>query len=263
MIAFVRSFKRRRILAALSPDQGGWRRLMGRVALFAGLTDAECLRLRQFAELFLHEKNLDLVGGVRLDEEQRLLLAALACLPILSLGMDAYDHWETLIVYPGKFTPGRSEVDEAGVVHPSQSRVGEAWPNGPVIVSWRDVERDLAGDWDYPMNVVIHEMCHQLDGRHGGFDGMPVLPSGLDPRDWIREFTAAFTALRQAVKHRHESFIDPYAGESPAEFFAVACESFFVAPECLAEGYPGVYALLTLYFRQDPLARLGRGSSKS
>ncbi|MBF0271507.1 MAG: zinc-dependent peptidase [Magnetococcales bacterium] len=246
----------------MSPDQGVWRRLMRRVALFAGLTDAEHMALRQLAELFLHEKNLDLVGGVRLEEDQRLLLAALACLPILSLGMDAYDHWETLIVYPGKFTPGRSEVDEAGVVHPSKSRVGEAWPNGPVIVSWRDVERDLAGDWEYPMNVVIHEMCHQLDGRTGGFDGVPPLPSGMDRRCWIREFTTAFTALRQAVGHQRESLIDPYAGESPAEFFAVACETFFVDPECLDAGYPEIYALLKLYFRQDPLARIGRGSAK-
>ncbi|MBF0628442.1 MAG: zinc-dependent peptidase [Magnetococcales bacterium] len=243
----------------MPPDSGVWRALLTRHELFAGLTDGQSLALRQLAELFLHEKNLEQVAGARLNESQRLLLAALACLPILELGLDAYDHWETVILYPGKFTPGQSEVDEVGVVHPPKPRVGEAWPHGPVILSWRDVERDLAGDWDYPMNVVIHEMCHQLDGHRGAFDGMPALPAGIDPALWIREFSAALVALRRAVDHHQESFLDPYAGESPAEFFAVAGETFFVAPELLKEGYPGVYQLLTQYFRQDPLARIDAG----
>ncbi|MBF0212403.1 MAG: zinc-dependent peptidase [Magnetococcales bacterium] len=242
----------------MSPDSEPWRRLMERYALFAGLNGGEQMALRRLAELFLHEKNLELVGGVRLEEKDRLLLAAQACLPLLELGPDPCDHWETMIVYPGTFIPGFTDTDEAGVVHPPKPRTGEAWPNGPVIVSWRDVERDLAGDWDYPMNVVIHEISHQLDGRSGGFDGMPPLPSGIDARLWIREFSTAFARLRQAVERQQESFLDPYAGESPAEFFAVACETFFVAPEWLAEGYPGIHELLKLYFRQDPLTRMGR-----
>jgi hypothetical protein len=48
--------------------------------------------------------------------------------------------------------------------------------------------------------------------------------------------------------------MDPYAATDPAEFFAVASESFFVTPAPIAAAYPEVYWLLSRYYRQDPLA---------
>jgi Mlc titration factor MtfA (ptsG expression regulator) len=54
-----------------------------------------------------------------------------------------------------------------------------------------------------------------------------------------------------------ELAIDPYAAESPGEFFAVGSEAFFETPELLSLAYPAVYEQLTLFYRQDPLARLG------
>ncbi|WP_420906095.1 zinc-dependent peptidase [Candidatus Magnetaquiglobus chichijimensis] len=254
-----RTFRRRRILSAMSSDSTTWQGILERYPLFAGLDASQQRTLRGLAEIFLHEKRLDLAQGARLDEKERLLLAAVACLPVLALGLDPYDTWQTLIVYPRTFVPRRSETDEAGVVHPIGPRVGEAWPHGPVLVSWRDLERDLAGEWDYAMNVVIHEMCHQLDHGNGGFDGMPALPSGIASSRWIRVFSEAFARLEEAEKRREETFLDPYALEAPAEFFAVACETFFVAPEDLKEGYPEVYELLKIYFRQDPWTRMNEG----
>ncbi|KAB0545774.1 zinc-dependent peptidase, partial [Pseudomonas argentinensis] len=50
--------------------------------------------------------------------------------------------------------------------------------------------------------------------------------------------------------------IDPYAAENPAEFFAVTSEYFFSAPDLLVNRYPQVYAQLSRFYRQDPLARL-------
>jgi len=51
--------------------------------------------------------------------------------------------------------------------------------------------------------------------------------------------------------------LDPYAAESPAEFFAVGSEAFFETPELLHPAYPRMYEQLRLFYRQDPLARLG------
>ena len=50
--------------------------------------------------------------------------------------------------------------------------------------------------------------------------------------------------------------IDPYAAESPGEFFAVVSEAFFETPEWLEPAYPAVYGQLRQFYRQDPLARL-------
>ncbi|MBF0417139.1 MAG: zinc-dependent peptidase [Magnetococcales bacterium] len=246
----------------MSPDLAPWRSILERYPLFAGLDASQQLTLRGLSEIFLHEKQLDLARGARLNARERLLLAAVACLPVLELGLDPYNAWQTVIVYPRTFVPRRSETDEAGVVHPLGPRVGEAWPHGPVLVSWRDLERDLAGDWDYGMNVVIHEMCHQLDHTNGGFDGMPKLPATITTSRWIRVFSEAFSTLEQAEKRGEETFLDPYALEAPAEFFAVACETFFVAPEDLKAGYPEVYELLKLYFRQDPWTRMHEGGRR-
>jgi len=49
--------------------------------------------------------------------------------------------------------------------------------------------------------------------------------------------------------------LDVYACESPAEFFAVASETFFEFPEMLSRHYPEVYHQLVLFYRQDPLSR--------
>jgi hypothetical protein len=44
--------------------------------------------------------------------------------------------------------------------------------------------------------------------------------------------------------------INPYAATSPAEFFAVASEYFFTAPDILKDCCPGVHRQLTLFYGQ-------------
>jgi MtfA peptidase len=58
------------------------------------------------------------------------------------------------------------------------------------------------------------------------------------------------------VDDGEETLIDPYATESPAEFFAVLTEYFFEAPDLLKQEYPAVYGLLSRFYRQDTLARM-------
>ena len=48
--------------------------------------------------------------------------------------------------------------------------------------------------------------------------------------------------------------MDPYAAEAPEEFFAVASESFFVAPQRLKKEHPGLYGVFSRFYRQDPAA---------
>ena len=244
-----------------------WRKLLAPWSLFGRLTADERERLRRLAGAFLEEKNLDPVGGLVLDHEMRWLLAAQACLPVLNLGLDWYDNWFSLILYPDLFVPAHHSVDDAGVVHPPLPHAGEAWPNGPVILSWADMMADLEeanGDrWGAggTMNVVIHELCHQLDVRSGGFDGMPPLHREMSGSEWIRDFSRAYETLRRQVERGAETALDSYALESPGEFFAVVGECFFVAPELLDAHARPIYRQLRLFFRQDPLSRPlgGRG----
>jgi Mlc titration factor MtfA (ptsG expression regulator) len=46
--------------------------------------------------------------------------------------------------------------------------------------------------------------------------------------------------------------MDPYAAESPDEFFAVASEYFWEKPSVLIRECPAVFDQLRLFFRKDP-----------
>mgnify|MGYP002064158200 CR=1 FL=1 len=135
-----------------------------------------------------------------------------------------------------------------------EARSGEAWERGPLILSWADADQGRNYDgW----NVIVHEAAHKLDALDGGTNGKPPLHANMRVEDWSRDFHAAYEDLERRVDAGLEPPIDDYALESPAEFFAVASEAFFEAPDLLEAAYPAVYHQLREFYRQDPLARLG------
>ncbi len=216
-------------------------------------------QLRTLAEDFLAEKEFSAAGGLELSDEICVAIAAQGYLPILKLGLKAYRDWVGIIVYPDEFVVRRRFEDETGIVHEYDDVLsGEAWEGGPLIVSWHDVK--MAGDG---YNVVIHEFAHKLDMLNGDADGMPALHSDLDASEWETIFFAAYDDFCARVDSGEETLIDPYASETPGEFFAVLSESFFEIPDVVAGEYPDLYDLLRRYYRQDPLARLTKAASAS
>lgn len=207
-------------------------------------------RLREQALIFLHEKDMLAAGGLTLTDAMRVRIAALACLPILELGLDYYDDVRSIIVYPDEFVvPDREVVDEAGVVHVGDDVLsGESWEQGPVVLAWKDVEASGRGEG---YNVVVHEFAHKLDLLDGAFDGMPPLHREMRAADWISAFQSAYDDLLARLKRREETWIDPYAAEEPAEFFAVCAELFFDTPADFRDEYPALYRQLRAFFRQD------------
>jgi hypothetical protein len=132
---------------------------------------------------------------------------------------------------------------------------GEAMLRGPVILSWPDVA--ASADWESAgMNLVIHEFAHKLDMRNGVANGCPPLPAEMPAQVWKKTMLGAYEHFQMRVDRGDRTAIDPYAAESPAEFFAVLSEAFFELPDVVQQEYPGVYEQLSLFYRQDPLARL-------
>jgi Mlc titration factor MtfA (ptsG expression regulator) len=153
--------------------------------------------------------------------------------------------WFTGIVYG----------DEVGGLHRLHGPLaGEAMPRGPVVLSWPDVE--ASADWSTAgMNLVIHEFAHKLDMRSGEANGCPPLPAEMPPRSWQKAMNAAFEHFRGRIEKGEETAIDPYAAESPAEFFAVLSEVFFADPTLLLHEYPKIYELFSWFYKQDPASR--------
>ena len=222
-------------------------------ALLARYGAPDRSRLRALTARFLGTKSIEPVQGLALDAPSRTALAALACIPVLELGLDAYAGWTSVVVHPGGFMVRDREVDEAGVVHEfAQARSGEAWLRGPVVLSWEDVA--ASGQLD-GYNVVIHEMAHKLDMLNGDANGFPPLHAGMDAISWHRDFTAAFDDLNRRLDAGEPTPIDDYAAHSPGECFAVMSEYFFELPRVLERAYPEVYRQLVAYYRQDPGVR--------
>ena len=229
-----------------------WQETLAGLPFLNRLTSEEKSRLRQLTEAFLAEKEFTSAGGLELTDAMCVSIAVQGCLPILNLGLQSYRDWVGIIVYPDEFIIPRSVEDEFGVVHEYDDVAsGEAWEGGPLLISWRDAQ--MAGDG---YNVVIHEFAHKLDMLSGDADGIPPLPPGLSRKEWEETLLAAyedFCALVDEAEARgEETLLDPYAAESPGEFFAVMSETFFEAPSILREEYPALYAQLSRYYRQDP-----------
>ena len=229
-----------------------WNDALGRHRLLAGFTEEELARLRERVILFLHDKHITGAGGLELDDAMRLSIAVHACVPLLNLPPEWYDGWVEIIVYPAQFMPEVEWEDEYGVVHVGKEiRAGEAWLQGPVILSWADIGEDFADG----INVAIHEFVHKIDMLNGDADGFPPLHAEMSRSTWTETFSAAYAHFCRAVERDIDLGIDPYAADSAGEFFAVTSEVFFERPEILAAAYPEVYRQLAVFYRQDPYRR--------
>jgi len=220
----------------------------------SGLSPEETARLRELANELLADKSFSGAGGAEVDAGMATVIAAYAALPVLNLGYGWYAGWVEIVVYPGEFIHDGEETDEIGVVHPVRhQRSGESWEGGPMVLSWQDVEWSGQGEG---FNVVIHEFAHKLDMKNGDANGRPPLHSGMDAQAWAHDLQTAYDDLCRRLDGGEDTMIDPYAAESPAEFFAVLSEYFFEAPEVLRQAYPDVYGQMVKFYLQDPLARL-------
>ena len=255
-------------------DAALWQAATAPWLFMRGVDAAANERLKSLAEQFLAGKHFSGTHGLEVTPEMQVEIAAQACILVLELGIEWYEGWSEVIVYPSQFAPEREIMDEDGVMHVTNDPMaGEAWLGGPVVLSYEDVA--LTGDEQQRVagyNVVIHEFAHKLDMRHGEPNGFPPLHAGMSVPAWRKAFAAAYEDFCARVDAADELSerddgaaldelpIDPYGAESPGEFFAVISEAFFETPELLAPEYPAVYEQLRLFYRQDPLARLTSSS---
>jgi Mlc titration factor MtfA (ptsG expression regulator) len=242
-MGWLTEWRRKRVLQKHELDDALWQRATGALGFVP-----DSPKLRELVLLFLAEKEFAGAHGIEVTDEMRVAIAAQACLPVLELGLDWYAGWTGIVIYPGDFRVQRTEVDEDGVVHEWDDELaGEAMPGGPVVISW-----DAAAN-DPHINVVIHEFAHKLDMRNGPANGMPPLHPGMDTRAWIAAFEEAYAGFCDALERGRDTWLDPYAAEHPAEFFAVVSEAFFEDPVETRRRYPAVYEQLKLFYKQDPV----------
>jgi Mlc titration factor MtfA (ptsG expression regulator) len=250
---WVPGWRLRRVLAR--PLAPGWVAILERNVLqYRGMPPALRRQLERLVQQFLHEKKFVGCAGLALSDEMRVTIAGQACLLLLKNRARGavYATLHTVLVYPGAFLVPRREVDAAGVVtEHRQDLLGESWGDGRVVLSWEHVRREgnvPAG----AHNVVLHEFAHQLDSESGSTNGAPYLGSRDSYRSWSEVLSRDYANLRAEAFFGEHSVLDHYGATSPAEFFAVATESFFEQPWRLAARHPALYDEFIKYYRVDP-----------
>jgi MtfA peptidase len=235
------------------PD-GLWRNVLTRYPFLALRPAPELARLRELAAQFLASKEFHGANGLVITDAVALAIAAQAVLPVLNLGLACYDDFVGIVVHPGEVLARRTETDEHGVVHNyAEVLAGEAMDRGPVMLSWSDV--DSAGNTaEQGYNVVIHEFIHKIDMRDGIPDGCPPLPTRDAREAWLAVMQSEYEAFREKVIIAERfggepTWLDPYGATGIDEFFAVACEAYFVNRQRFEAEFPVLIPLLDGFFR--------------
>ena len=247
MFDIIKDWRKQRILEQSEFSHLDWQQMAQQIPILDRLTKLELERLFELATLFLHDKSFSGAQGFIITDRVRQSIALQACLPILNLGLDWYARWSSIIVYPRGFVSERTSTDEFGIVHQGyDSRSGEAWQRGPVVLSWREAQHSGVADGH---NVVIHEFVHKLDMMNGSANGFPPMQPDMDPAEWTKVMTRGFEDFKLYPKPG----LDRYGATNPAEFFAVLSEVFFETPQALVDAYPDIYEIMVQFFRQSPL----------
>ena len=254
LIALALWIPRFRLKRALSaPFSDTWVEILEQnIGVYRNLPMPLRLQLRQMIKQFLHQKQFFGAGGLEIDDEIRVTIAAQACMLQLNRSGALYPRLKYIIVYPSAFVVERAESDGSGVVsHGRKGLLGESWQKGKVILAWDNVLHGARNFVD-GSNVTLHEFAHQLDSETGSANGAPLLAGESSYRSWAAALSDEFKSLQRDAFRGRRSLLDHYGATNPAEFFAVATETFFEKPDRMRKNHSELFEVLKAYYRADP-----------
>ncbi len=226
--------------------------LSDRVPVYRKLPEAARDTLHNRMQVFLDEKIFEGCGGLTITEEMRVVIAAHACMLILKEPSGYYPNLKSILVYPEDYMAPVYEEDAGGVVTEGwESRSGESWNPGNIVLSWNDIREDLR-ETGSGSNLIYHEFAHQLDYQYG-------LSAGIDSRgetesddEWTVELARTYRNLRRKARRGERDVLDLYGATNPAECVAVATECFLEKPHAMQRQHPELYGHLKTFFGFDP-----------
>jgi len=244
--------RRKRLSQKQFPNK--WLRIVEKnVPLYKKMSEEDRDELRRHILIFISEKRFEGCGGLEINDEIKVTIAAQACILLLHRKTDYYPGLSTILVYPSAFIARRTEHLAPGVVvEAPQVHLGESWHRGSVVLSWDDVRHDIS-DVNDGHNIVFHEFAHQIDTSSGKGDSTEVLKKRSRYISWARILQKDYEKIRKAASRNRPTFLNKYGATNPAEFFAVVTEFFFEKPGELKEIHPDLYNELKEFYHQNPV----------
>jgi len=219
--------------------------LTEKVAFYRMLSEADKLLFHQRVLLFLQTTAVE-AGQFDVTDEDRLLVAASAIIPVWGFPRWHYFNLNTVFLLPAAFNENFecSELDSkiTGMVGTGPMS-GKMALSRPALYLGFENSRDKS-------NVGIHEFVHLVDMADGECDGYP---------ERLKEYSFSIPWFELVEKktreiHRGDSNVRAYGATNRAEFFAVASEYFFERPKMLQKKHARLFELLTEFYQQDVLA---------
>lgn len=224
------------------PFPSAWENeLIARVHFYRHLETAQ---RRQFRERMMEFLATTTITGVKTEitDEDRMLLAAGAIIPIFAFPEWKYHNLREILVYPEHFdedfTIGSHKKAILGMV-------GEGFMNDQMIISKKALHHGFSNDTD-KRNTAIHEFIHLMDKSDGTVDGLPVhFIHKTEALPWIDLMEKNIRKIKA-----DRSDIDDYGATNPGEFLAVAGEYFFERPALLQKKHPELFEMLQTIFNR-------------
>jgi len=239
-----------RIRQRPSPD--GLEEVLARnVGLYSRLTEDLRSELKGHINVFLSEKRFLGLGGQEITPEVQFTVAGVACLLLLKREPSYFPGFSSILIYPDAYETTQVEHDGLVQTHKRSRRSGESWHRGPVVLSWSDVLQGASNAGD-GYNVVLHEFAHKLDEENSGTNGQPILRDTGHYTEWAQVLGREYREFAERVARRKNKVMNEYGLTSPAEFFAVATESFFEKGAAMRKRLPDLYEQLQRFYAVDP-----------
>ena len=250
MFGWIRKLRRRRILNRPTPDL--WLAFLeDNVPAFRNMTKAQRARLIECVKIIVAERSFEGCDGLQINERMKVTIAGHASLLLLGTPNYYFDTVRAILVFPDTIQREVTHNDQGQQVGGAiESRAGEAWQSGQIVLSWPDVL--YGGQEQEGFNLVIHEFAHHLDSLDGEMGGFIHFDDPDDLKRWeevsLREYENLVTASQIGLS----VLLNFYGATNRAEFFAVASETFFEQPYRFQDDYPELFDLLRIFYRVDP-----------
>lgn len=209
-----------------------------RVLFYKKLNAKEKLRFKEKVNYFLAKVKITGVNVVITDED-KVLVAAAATVPIFYFEHWFYQNLKEVLIYPNGFNHD-FEVSET---QPIQGMVGNRFMNGSMLLSQKALHKGFNNKTD-KSNTAIHEFVHLIDMSDGSVDGIPeVFMEDGSVLPWIDLMYQNIKEIRAGG-----SDIDPYGATNEAEFLSVTAEYFFERPHLFKTKHPELFEILDKTF---------------
>lgn len=235
-----------------APFPQNYKEILQKTPFYSRLESSDQAVMHYLILRFINEKEFIGLNHMEITDEIRVIVSFYACLLLLRIKRhDNYGNLKTVLIYPYEFI-SRESKSYGGIYTKERFVLEGQSSNDTVVISWHSAKKEAYHR--YRQNVVLHEFAHEIDFMSGEIDGAPPM-SESRYHGWTEVMYREYRKLREkSFKGRYlgkYKLIGEYAATNEAEFFAVASERFFEAPQSLKKHFPDIYSELKSFYRMD------------